>query len=135
CHDHPYEDIKQKDFQGMAAFFARMTLRPSDIPYEMFGDRAMKRVEEKEEERVKELVKNGTPEDQARMQVRKMRPKTIEVGELSGDARLPKRLMEARKEKIPTEVAMAAPKYLHSIEYQDAPGGTRRKALADWIAN
>jgi hypothetical protein len=29
CHDHPYENIKQTDFQGMAAFFARMTLPTS----------------------------------------------------------------------------------------------------------
>jgi hypothetical protein len=40
-----------------------------------------------------------------------------------------------RLEKITAEVAAASPKYLHSVEYQDAPGGTRRKALADWIAN
>jgi hypothetical protein len=97
----------------------------------------MKRVEEKEEQRVQELVKNGTPEDQARLQVRRMRPKTVEVGELSGDARIPKRMVEnqQRLEKIPAVVAAAAPKYLHSIEYADAPGSTRRKALADWIAN
>jgi len=139
CHDHPYEDIKQKDFQGVAAFFARMTLRPAEIPYEMFGERAQKAVERKEEERVKELMKNNKDltEEQARMQVQKMRPKTIEVGEISGDAMFPKRMKEnpQRLEKISAEVAKTTPKYLHSVEYQDAPGATRRAALADWIAN
>ncbi len=139
CHDHPYEDIKQKDFQGMAAFFARMTLRPAELPYEMFGDRAMKAVEKKEDERVKELMKNNKDltEEQARLQVRKMRPKTIEVGEITGDAMFPKRMREnpQRLEKIPAEVAKMTPKYLHSVEYQDAAGATRRAALADWIAN
>jgi hypothetical protein len=137
CHDHPYEDIKQTDFQGMAAFFARMTLKPADIPYEMFGERAMKRVEEQEEKRVADLVKNGTPEDKAREQVRRQRPRTVEVGDLSGDSRLPKRLADNAKrlEKIPAEVARTAPKFLLSVTYEDAAGSTRRKALADWIAN
>jgi hypothetical protein len=139
CHDHPYEDIKQKDFQGMAAFFARMTLRPAELPYEMFGDRAMKAVERREDERVKELMKNNKDltEEQARMQVRKMRPKTTEVGEITGDAMFPKRMREnpQRLEKIPAEVAKTSPKFLHSVEYQDAAGASRRAALADWIAN
>jgi hypothetical protein len=137
CHDHPYEDIKQTDFRGMAAFFARMTLRPAEIPYEMFGDRAMKAVEKREEDRVKELMKNGMSEEQARMQAQRQRPKTIEVGEISGDAQFPRRMKEnpQRLEKIPAEVAATSPKYLHSIEYQDSAGSTRRKALADWIVN
>ena len=137
CHDHPYEDIKQADFQGMAAFFARMTLRPAELPYEKFGERAMKRLEEQEDKRVAEMVKNGTPEEQAREQVRRQRPKTVEIGDLSGDARLPKRLAENAKrlEKIPAEVARMNPKFLHSVTYDDAAGSTRRKALADWIAN
>ena len=137
CHDHPYEDIKQKDFQGMAAFFARMTLRPSEIPYEMFGERAMKAVERKEEQQVKEYMKNGMTEAQAKLEAQKKRPKTIEVGEISGDASFPRRMKEnpQRLEKISAEVAKASPKFLHSIEYPDAPGGTRRQALAEWIAN
>jgi hypothetical protein len=137
CHDHPYENIKQTDFQGMAAFFARMTLKPADLPYEKFGERAMKRLEEQEDKRVAELVKNGTPEDKAREQVKRQRPKTVEIGDLSGDTRLPKRLADNAKrlEKIPAEVARMDPKFLLSVTYQDAAGSTRRKALADWIAN
>ena len=137
CHDHPYENIKQTDFQGMAAFFARMTLKPADLPYEKFGERAVKRIEEQEEKRVAELVKNGTPEEEARMQVRRQRPKTVDVGDLAGDARLPKRYAEnpKRLEKIPAEVARMNPKFLHSVAYEDNAGSTRRKALADWIAN
>lgn len=137
CHDHPYENIKQTDFQGMAAFFARMTLRPADIPYELYGERAMKRLADAEDKRVAEMVKNGTPEGEARMQVQRQRPKTVDVGDLSGEARLPKRLAEnkQRLEKIPAEVARIEPKFLHSVVYEDAAGSTRRKALADWIAN
>jgi hypothetical protein len=139
CHDHPYEDIKQKDFQGMAAFFARMTLRPAEIPYEMFGDAAIKRQERRDEERVRDLMKNdkNLTEEAARLQVRRMRPKTTEVGEISGEAQFPRRLREnaQRLERISAEVAGTTPRFLHSVEYRDAPGATRRKALADWIAN
>ncbi len=137
CHDHPYEDIRQKDFQGMAAFFARMTLRPADIPYDLFGDRAVKRLEEREEKMVQDAIKNGMTEAEARADVRRKRPKTVEVGELKGGARLPKRLVENEKrlEKIPAEVASSSPKFLHSVVYDDAAGGSRRAALASWIAN
>ncbi len=137
CHDHPYEAISQADFHGMAAFFARMTLRPAEIPYEMFGPRLLDRIKDREEKQVQDLVKKGVPEEQARLQVRRQRPKTIEVGELSGDARLPRRFLESpqRLEKIGAENVRATPKFLKSVEYQDAAGETRRQALADWIAN
>jgi hypothetical protein len=139
CHDHPYEDIKQKDFQGMAAFFARMTLKPAEIPYERFGERAVQQLESREEQRVKELMKNNKDltEEEAKAQVRRMRPKTREVGEIAGDANFPKRMRDnpQRLEKIPAEVAAMTPKYLRSVEYQDKAGGTRREALADWIVN
>jgi hypothetical protein len=83
------------------------------------------------------MVKNGTPEDKAREQVRRQRPKTVEVGDLAAESRAGKRFADnpKRLEKIPAEIARTDPKFLHSVTYQDASGSTRRKALADWIAN
>lgn len=137
CHDHPYEEMKQTDFQGMAAFFARMTMRPADIPYEIYGERGMKRLEEREEQRVRELVQGGAAEEQAREMVRRQRPRTVEIGELTGAARLPRRaeMNQKRLEKVPAEVAAARPKFLMGAVYDDAEGSTRREALAKWIAN
>ena len=137
CHDHPYENITQKDFQGMAAFFARMTLRPAEIPYELFGDKAVKAVERREEEQVKALMKGGMTEEQARLEARKKRPKTVEVGEITGSSMFPKRLRDnpQRLEKIPAEVARTSPKFLRSAEYEDKPGATRRGALAEWLVS
>jgi uncharacterized protein DUF1549/uncharacterized protein DUF1553 len=137
CHDHPYEDIQQKDFRAMAAFFARMTMRPADIPYESFAAPVLQNVKRREDQKVQELVRTGMTEADARVQVERMRPKTVEVGEFSGDAQFPRRMKEnaQRLEKIPAEVAGTTPRFLRSVEYEDKPGATRRGALADWIVN
>jgi len=134
CHDHPYEEIRQSEFQGMAAFFGRMRLRPSDIPYEMFGPRAVEREREQTEKRVQEMVKTGVPEAEARLRAERQQPKTREITDLPGGVRLPRNFAEGRKKAL-GEAAKADPVFLKGGPYEDAEGETRRQALARWVAD
>jgi hypothetical protein len=132
CHDHPYENITQRDFQGMAAFFARMTLEPEEIPYEMFGPAAMRRAEKRIEKEVRKLMENGQTEEQARRTAERRKPKSKSVGDIAGDVRLPRRYRK-RLEKQLGELTKTTPKFLHGDEYEDRDGETRRQALARWV--
>jgi hypothetical protein len=118
----------------MAAFFGRMRLRPADVPYEMFGPRAVEREREQTEKRVQEMVKTGVPEAEARLRAERQQPKTREISDLPGGVRLPKNFAEGRRQAL-GEAAKAEPVFLKGGPYADAEGETRRQALARWIAD
>lgn len=134
CHDHPYEEISQRDFQGMAAFWGRMRLRPADIPYEMFGSRAVEREREQQEKRVQEMVKAGTPEAEARVRAARQTPKTRDISDLPGGVKLPKAFEQGRQ-KVLGEATTGEPRFLAGPVYTDREGETRRGALARWIVD
>ena len=134
CHDHPYEEISQEDFRGVAAFFTRVTLRPVEIPYETFGPRAMERAQQRLERQVQEIMKTGVPEEEARRQAERMRPKSVEVTDIPGGTRMPRRMPGRMKQKL-GEYADAQPRFLKGATYGDRAGETRRGALAAWVVD
>jgi len=134
CHDHPYEDIQQTEFQGMTAFFGRIRLRPSEVPYEMFGPRGVERDRERTERAVQDLMKNGMTEAEARYRAEQQKPKTREITDLPGGVRLPKSYAEGRQRFL-GEATKAEPVFLKGGTYTDTAGETRRQALARWVAD
>ena len=134
CHDHPYEDIRQTEFQGMTAFFGRIRLRPAEIPYEMFGPRGVEREREKTERTVQELMKNGMSEPEARLRAEQQKPKTREITDLPGGVRLPKAYAEGRQRFL-GEASKAEPIFLKGGGYTDVASETRRQALARWVSD
>lgn len=134
CHDHPYEEIRQADFQGFAAFWGRMRIAPADIPYEMFGPQAVERERMRIEKDVQEMVKTGIPEAEAKIRAERKKLRTRALSDIPGDVRVPKALAEGRAKQL-GDAAKNAPKFLLAAQYQDKPGETRRGALASWIVN
>lgn len=132
CHDHPYEDISQADFNGFAAFWGRIRLRPADIPYEMFGPRAVEAEQRRMERDVEAAMKTGIPESEAKILAERKKQRTKDLSDLPGDVKLPKALQEGRQ-KLLGEASKTLPKFLHGDVYADAKGETRREGLARWI--
>ena len=135
CHDHPYEELTQTDFQSFAAFWARTTARRVEIPYATLGKAQAKRYARRYENDVKRLMKEqGMGEAEAKVQAKRRIPKSISVSDIPGGSRFPSRLQKRREQRI-GEIAKVTPKFLMSENYADDDGETRRGALADWIAS
>jgi hypothetical protein len=134
CHDHPYEDITQKDFESFSAFWGRVRLKPADIPFEMFGPRAVEQEQKRVQRAVDEMVKQGIPEGEARIRAERQKVRTREVDDIPGGTPVPKALLEGRMKGL-GEAAKAQPKFLKGPTYADRAGETRREALARWITD
>lgn len=135
CHDHPYEEITQQDFQSFSAFWARVTLAPERIPYEKLNPQVAKRYQERFDEQVRKLVsEQGLTQAEAERRSQGIFPRSRRVGEIQGGSRLSRG--EARRfEKQAGELATVKPKFLSAATYEDPAGATRRAALADWIVD
>ncbi|MCE9638269.1 MAG: DUF1549 and DUF1553 domain-containing protein, partial [Planctomycetes bacterium] len=134
CHDHPYEELTQKDFQGFSAFWGRLWLKQAEIPVDMFGARFAAQMNDRLDKQVAEMVKTGIPEAEARIRAERQKLRTKEVGDLAGDAKIPKAYMEGKLKGL-GEASKAEPKFLKAATYQDRAGETRREALARWITD
>jgi len=111
CHDHPYEEWKQLDFYGMAAFLARLDVvtvaQKGNQPIFAIGERNLGEV------RFTGPVKEAKPGDKGQP----VKPKFLLGGELP-ETPLPKDFKEERftEKKMPPK-----PKF------------SRKDALAEWV--
>ena len=112
CHDHPYEEWKQKDFYGMAAFLARLDVvtvaNKGNQPVFAIGERNSGDV------RFTGSVKDAKPGDKGEA----VKPKFLHGDELA-EPPTPKDFKEA---KFPEKQMPPKPKH------------SRKDALAEWIA-
>lgn len=106
CHDHPYEQITQKDFYGMAGFFARLTFVDSgggqarrylvgekstgDV---LFSGSAKEQMPGRKGEPIKPKFLGGAPLDEPPL------PKDFKEPDIKGNKTPPKPLF-SRKEKF-----------------------------------
>lgn len=135
CHDHPYEQITQADFQGFAAFWARTTQRRADIPYDKIAPAQAKRYAKQVEDDTQKFMKErGLTEPQARALAERRVPKTVDIEDVPGGSRFPERLKQRKQAEI-GEIAAVPPKFLLGDVYEDTRGETRRQALAKWIVD
>jgi hypothetical protein len=111
CHDHPYEEWKQKDFYGMAAFLARLEV----VTVANKGNQPIFAIGEKNsgDVRFTGSVKDSKPGDKGEP----VKPKFLHGSELAEPA-VPKDFKEA---KFPEKQMPPKPKF------------SRKDALADWI--
>jgi len=111
CHDHPFEEWKQRDFYGMAAFLARLEVitvaQKGNRPIFAIGERNLGDV------RFTGPIKNAKPGDKGEP----VKPKFLHGKELAEPA-LPKAFKE---ERFPANKMPPKPKF------------SRKDALAEWI--
>jgi hypothetical protein len=110
CHDHPYEPWTQRDFYGMAAFFARLVV--VDLPVAAGKPRFL--IGEKNTGEV--LFAGSAKELKPGMKGEPIKPKFLR-GEAPAEPTLPKDFKEPKAE------AGKAPK----------PNFSRKEKLADWV--
>ena len=112
CHDHPFEDWKQREFYGMAAFLARLDVvtvaQKGNQPIFAIGERNLGDV------RFTGSVKDAKPGDKGEP----VKPKFLHGDELAEPA-MPKDYKEPR---FPEKQIPPKPKF------------SRKDALAEWIA-
>ncbi len=151
CHDHVYEPTwKQKDFQGMAAFF--LTAQPRPVPE---YQQAYREVEKLREQMLAERKQAGEGAGPARpgagldeaalrrdpklrealqnrfvMDIQDVEPRGLG---LPGRARAGKELPEGLQERV--ALANVTPKAWMGPVIADLPGVTRRQMLARWVTS
>ena len=112
CHDHPYEEWKQKEFYGMAAFLARLDVvtlaNKGNRPIFAIGERNTGDI------RFTGSVKDAKPGDKGEA----VKPKFLHGAELS--------------EPVPAK-DFKDPKFAEK-QMPPKPKFSRKDALADWIA-
>ncbi len=139
CHDHPYEEITQADFNGFAAFWGTTVGVPERIDYSILGARAAERAERRYEQQVQALIKQGMAEDKARQQANRRRPRTrniqdVELMATTGRGGVARNLRR-RAERELGEIAKVTPKYLLGSDFDPKASATRRSGLAGWITD
>jgi hypothetical protein len=154
CHDHKYEATwKQKDFQGMAAFF--LTTAPRPIPEYV---EAYREAEKMRRERMGDMkgegegkkgegkggdgkpgAKRGAGEGDAKMREAFQNRYVMDVQDV--DPRTLGYLQRAKGKKIPEQLEERAalagitPKAWMGPTLSDLPGLTRRSLLARWVTS
>lgn len=134
CHDHPYEEITQTDFESFAAFFARVRVGRERIPYEKFGPAAQRRATQRLERQIEQYIEQGMTPEKARQEAVRREPKSISISDLDGGVKLRPRVMK-RMQRIVGDAIQAEPRFLLAETYEDRPGDNRRDALARWIVD
>jgi hypothetical protein len=148
CHDHKFEPTwGQKDFQGMAAFFALSAALP--VPEYVAARREAEMEARREKEKAKdepgdgmtppgEDGKPGKPKDRIPRNVQQLRlvvdVKDFDASEVrrprGGDAaKAPERLKER------AEYLSVQPKFWMDKTVADVPGISRRYLLARWVTS
>ena len=139
CHDHPYEEITQADFNGFAAFFAKMSGRPEVIDYSVLGDNAVRRAEQRIEREYEKFLEQGKTEEEARRLAERRRRRSRNIQDLetlaSGNSRAARRAARRPISRDLGEIAKIEPKYLLGDEWAPSEHATRREALAEWIVD
>jgi len=111
CHDHPFEEWKQKEFYGMAAFLARLDV----VTVAQKGDRPVFAIGERNsgDVRFTGSVKDAKPGDKGEA----VKPKFLLGAELAE----PALAKDFKEPKFPEKQMPPKPKF------------SRKDALADWI--
>ncbi len=85
CHHHPYERWSQEDYWGMAAFFARLGIKPAKCPTRTRSSFAKRAANQPRTGKVMKPKALGGPE----YRIRARRRSAAVVGQLAGRARQP----------------------------------------------
>ncbi len=145
CHDHPYEEISQADFNGMAAFWARTIGIPKEIDYSILGPAAVARAEASEQRYYDDALKAGKSEAEARnIATRRGVRRSRDVKDLETQPRYTtaaansprgKAMLKRALRNVPEEIINASPKFLKGATFDGTTAPTRRAALAEWIVD
>ncbi len=141
CHDHIYEpDWKQKDFEGMAAFFALTSVRR--VP----EYRELRQMRQEMQKKQGEGAEPGANRGMSREMREKFRElakyrNIVEIREANIDpratSRMARRLKNAKNEQLKARAKLmtTTPKFWLASEAADLPGVSRRYLLARWITS